>query len=332
MNRVLVTGGSGFIGLHLVEKLLQSGLYVYLLTRNARRVKVANERLMVVEGSFGDAACLERLNGAGIEDVYHLAVCSDGSQTNPDEEYKVNVEHTDALVKWANEQGVRRFFYASSIEAIGPSESSSAFLSETAEPRPVSHYGFTKMRAEELVSGDFKGKYVIGRIGNTYGEGSYGFVPAFMKALREKNALWKSLHALNSIRVQPVYVDDLVEMIVTAMEHEGSLVVNLMSNEVVSVAQWARVTAECIGELDSWFEGFSIGTKLAQATALRKEESLLDYFLGEPPRCHRIYSIDLLYNTLGFRHKYNVYRGTAKTAAWALEKERKYETVVRGKV
>jgi nucleoside-diphosphate-sugar epimerase len=146
--RILLTGGSGFLGSHVAEQLSAKGHTVRALVR-PRSDKRLLERLPGVElvnGAVDDAASLE---GAmqGVDGVIHVAGIVKARRA--EEFHAVNAQGTqnllDAAVKHA--PGLKRFVVVSSLAAIGPSTDGKP-VPDGAEPRPVTHYGRSKLAAE----------------------------------------------------------------------------------------------------------------------------------------------------------------------------------------
>lgn len=146
--RVLVTGGAGFIGSHLVEELLIRGYRVLCLV---------HERLgwlenLPIERYFGDLTRPETLRDAveGVDCLYHLAGLVRAK--DPREYLRVNHLGTRNLLLACLEAKVppARFVYVSSLAALGPSEGVRP-LREEDPPHPISPYGLSKLKGEEEV-------------------------------------------------------------------------------------------------------------------------------------------------------------------------------------
>lgn len=143
---VLVTGGHGFVGSHLVERLLAGGDTVRCLSRRP----VPPERLagLPVEVLAGDLSDGRGLAEAvrGVDEVWHLGALTRARA--PSEMLRVNTAGTLALARAASRAGVRRFVFCSSLAAVGPSPDGSP-LAEAAPLRPRTTYGVSKQLAEQ---------------------------------------------------------------------------------------------------------------------------------------------------------------------------------------
>ncbi len=147
--RVLVTGGTGFLGSHLVEGLLEEpGAEVYALVRDPRRLRWL-EGIEGVRLLAGDLESVPALP-AGLTHVYHVAGLT--KTLRSEEYYSVNRDGTANLLRALEGQsGNLRFVYLSSLAAVGPSTPRRGVCEDDA-PQPVSPYGESKLQAEEVVS------------------------------------------------------------------------------------------------------------------------------------------------------------------------------------
>ena len=148
--RVVVTGGTGFIGGHLLEALVKRGDDVISIERpGATRTWIANLPLSVVPTGLRDPAALAAAcDGADV--VFHLA---GRTRARTLEEYhRDNADGTAAVMRAAATAGGRapRVVVLSSFSAIGPCRGSE-LMSARSAPYPLSPYGESKLRAEAVV-------------------------------------------------------------------------------------------------------------------------------------------------------------------------------------
>ena len=193
--RVLVTGGAGFIGSHLVEALVRTGAVVRVFddfsTGRVQHLAPVAGRVEIVEG---DIRSLPRCRQAcaGAQYVFHLAALGSvpRSLEDPAESISVNVAGTANVLAAARDSGARRVVYASSSSVYGDSESSPKREGE--EGRPLSPYAASKAMDEQLARlfGECFELETIGlRFFNVYGprqnpQGAYAAViPRFFASL-----------------------------------------------------------------------------------------------------------------------------------------------------
>ncbi len=149
---VLVTGGAGFIGSHLCEKLVALGAYVRVLdnmeTGSYANLDAIKADIEFIHGSVTDIhtavqACQE------IETVFHLAavVSVAASQNNPHFCLETNVQGSAHILEAARLNGCQRVIFASSAAVYGNHE---GLCTEETQTNPVSTYGYSKKLGEEL--------------------------------------------------------------------------------------------------------------------------------------------------------------------------------------
>jgi nucleoside-diphosphate-sugar epimerase len=146
---VLVTGGSGFLGSHVVEQLSRAGRPVRALVRKSSDTRFLRtlSGVELVEGAVDDAASVRRA-AAGVTGIVHAAGLV--KARSGDEFMRVNRGGTENLLDAAleNRGTLRRFLLISSLAALRPSDASGTPVPEDAEPRPVTDYGKSKLAAE----------------------------------------------------------------------------------------------------------------------------------------------------------------------------------------
>jgi len=150
--KAFITGATGFVGSHVARALAEQGAELRLLVRSSSRTdNVAELRAEVV---MGDLCRPESLRQAmfGCEFVFHVAADYRLWVRDPEQMYRANVEGTRAIIQAAQESGVRRVVYCSSVATMGFTESGQIVDENT----PVSladmvgHYKRSKFMAEQL--------------------------------------------------------------------------------------------------------------------------------------------------------------------------------------
>lgn len=185
----LVTGGAGFIGSHLVERLLGDGHRVTVIDNlsTGRELNLGGFRqhpnLQVHVADIVDGARMAPLF-EGIDWVFHLAALADivPSMQNPMAYHRSNVDGTASVLECARAAGVKRFLYAASSSCYGIPDVYPT--PETAEPRPQYPYALTKYVGEQYVlhwGQVYRLPVVALRLFNVYGprsrtSGTYGAV------------------------------------------------------------------------------------------------------------------------------------------------------------
>jgi NADH dehydrogenase len=199
---ILVTGGTGFVGSHLVRRLRQEGLPVRVVVRNPDKARALKDLgVDVVRGDISDAASLEKA-AAGVERVIHLVGII---QEAPGATFEgVHVDGTRNILEASRKNGVRHVFYQS---ALGT------------RPNAKSKYHKSKWAAEELVRAS-EIPYTILRPSLIYGDGDQ-----FTIRLSEMIGLSPLLPVIGSgkSKVQPIFIDDVAACIMKAVTSDCCL-------------------------------------------------------------------------------------------------------------
>ncbi len=155
IQRVLVTGGAGYVGAVLVPKLLNAGYHVkvidlYIYGDHVFDAVKDNPNLEQIKGDIRDRALLEKIM-PGCDAVIHLACISNDPsfELNPDLGKSINYDAFFDLVDVAKANGVKRFIYASSSSVYGIKETEN--VTEDLELTPLTDYSKYKALCEEVL-------------------------------------------------------------------------------------------------------------------------------------------------------------------------------------
>jgi dihydroflavonol-4-reductase len=149
--KVLVTGGTGFIGGHLIKRLLRDGVSVKALIRNSSKAEELKK--LGVELTIGDVTDKTSLQGImkGCDVLYHLGNVSRWWLPDKSLYYKINVEGTKSILIEALKEGVKKVVYTSSLAAIRQPKGEIAKEETEHKGDFESHYGRSKFLAEKEV-------------------------------------------------------------------------------------------------------------------------------------------------------------------------------------
>jgi len=153
--RALVTGGAGFIGSHIAERLVGSGCEVVVLdnfsTGSRANVSSFADRVRVVEGDVRDLAKVTEC-ATGCDAIFHEAaiVSVPLSIERPQESHDVNIQGTLNVLQAARKTGTRRVVFASSAAIYG--DAPALPKNESMRPAPISPYGIEKLTGEHYLS------------------------------------------------------------------------------------------------------------------------------------------------------------------------------------
>lgn len=248
--KVLVTGGSGFIGSHVVDKLRDKGFEVRIYDMVLPSVR---KDIEFYQGSILD---LESLGMAmmGVDVVYHLAAIADVKDVfeRPHYAESINVRGTINVLEAARTHQIKRVVYASTTWVY--SDTIETEVDETTPLRPPSHiYTATKLTSEYycLAYSKLYGMNVtILRYGIPYGPRARGaaVVPIFVSKALKGEPLTIAGDGLQFRKF--VYVEDLAEGNVLALKSIAkNKIYNLDGKEKVSIKQIAETIQKIIGNV-----------------------------------------------------------------------------------
>ncbi len=205
---ILVTGGSGFLGSHLIRGLVAAGHPVRAIARSEDAARRVPEGAEVVPGDLDDPESLKAA-AAGCELVYHLAGIYRGT---PAEMHGSLVAGTARLLRAVDPAA--RFVYVSSSSVYGWHQDWPAH--ESSPPKPESAYGKAKLAAERLVLARTSGSAVVVRPTITYGVGDTHGMLARAHALLKRGI--RTFPGKGDNRIHLTHVDDLTAALLCAGE------------------------------------------------------------------------------------------------------------------
>ncbi len=250
--RHVVTGGCGFIGSHLVDRLVDLGHEVIVLDDLSTGKKAyLNPAAALVQGSVTDAGLVASAT-EGADSIFHTAAWArvPRSIEDPVGTHDVNVNGTLNVLQAARENGVRRVIYSSSSSVYGSQPTH--VMREGMTPAPKSPYALQKLIGEQyadMFARLFNMQVVSLRYFNVYGprqadEGAYVLViPRFIKLRDQGKPL--TLYGDGSQTHGYTHVSDVVSANVSAMEAElpsgENTVLNVGPNEETSINEIAAM-------------------------------------------------------------------------------------------
>lgn len=257
METVLVTGGAGFIGAHLVDRLINEGNKVVIVDnlKTIGGIPYVNPKADFFKGDICENELYSKLEKYQFDTIYHLAAQSAGesSYDNPQYDLLSNSFGTYQVALFAKKTGVKRFIYTSTVAVYG--KSAAGHTEETAEIRPDSIYGVSKFSGELFVRQlleDTDCKYTMFRVFNAYGPGeNLNYLKKGMVSIYA-SFIWRG----ESVQVKGsldryrdyTYIDDCIDALLMCRDNSNSFsqVYNLSSgvktivrdliNEMIDVA------------------------------------------------------------------------------------------------
>ena len=223
MQRILVTGASGFIGSFIVEEALSRGMEVWAAVRgSSSKAFLTDPRIQFITLNLGDPAQLrEQLSQHAFDYVVHAAGVT--KCLHAEDFHRVNTQGTQHLVEalMETQPSLQRFVYLSSLSIFGPVREQQPYteISDTDTPQPNTEYGRSKLAAERwldtLAAQGNNFPYVVLRPTGVYGPRERDYF-MMAKSIRQ--------HVDFSVGYTPqditfVYVTDVVQAVMLALDH-----------------------------------------------------------------------------------------------------------------
>ena len=295
---VLVTGGAGFIGSHLVERLVQDKHRVTVLDNLLRGNKIPKrviEQITFIEGDVRDTKLVyESMKDMDV--VYHFAAVLgvDVVADFPVETMDVEIIGTRNVIEAMHAHGVNQLFYASTSGIYSHSAIVKTALSEEVLVDPRTSYAMAKRYNEIYLASHFeeKGVNTIAlRFFNVYGERQDNrmVIPRFLEQAEANLPL--TVFGNGKQTRDFTYIDDVIESCIRLLETKGFHIVNIANEQEWTIRELAETIIENTGS----------SSKITYVDAPKKR---YDYEVER-----RIGSSDKLFNLIGFKPKTSLTQG-----------------------
>ena len=255
--RILVTGGAGFIGKHLVKSLLENGNFVTIFDDFSNSSK--NVSYLVDIGAKiieGDITKLSNVTNA-VKDhdiVIHLAAKISVAESirDPLETFRVNVNGTRNILTACKKNHVKKLIAASSAAVYGEGMPGLK-LTEESKMEPISPYGQSKVKMEQEIKefvSEYKINYIILRFFNIYGIGQTSEYSGVITKFMERIAQNKSLKIFgDGLQTRDfVAVQDVIYSIHNAISSDKNGIYNIASGKIVTIKELAELMISLSGK------------------------------------------------------------------------------------
>ncbi len=256
--KILVTGGAGFIGKHLVKSLLENDDSVTIFDNFSNSTKDSISSLIdigakVIKGDITKP--LDIQNAVKDQDVViHLAAKISVSESikNPVETFQVNVDGTKNVLDACEKNHVKKLIVSSSAAVYGEG-SPNVKLTEESKTNPISPYGESKVGMEQVIR-EFESKHdidcIILRFFNIYGIGQSseyaGVITKFLERITQEKPLEIFGDGLQTRDF--VAINDVISSIHNAISFDKSGTYNIASGQIVTIKELAELMVSISGK------------------------------------------------------------------------------------
>ena len=255
--KILITGGSGFIGTHLMKTLLAAGHRIVNYDKN--QSKTYPELTQI-----GDVRDLEKLseNLRDTDIVIHLAAEHKDNVSPKSLYFDVNVEGTRNLVTVCEQNNIDRIIFTSTVAVYGLHLNDSK---EDSELSPFNDYGMSKLQAEQVLNDwharDKNRSLTIIRPTVVFGEQNRGNVYNLMRQVAEKRFIMVG-KGMNKKSI--AYVGNLVQFIASTLDDSGFSITNYADKPDLTMRQLIDLVNQFLGEPEKkmsipYWLGISVG-------------------------------------------------------------------------
>lgn len=335
-SKVFVTGGSGFIGSHLIDKLIKEGYEVTALVRKTSDLSfLPLEKVKLVKGDIREFASLkEGISGCVI--VFHVAAFTSDWGKESDF-YEINVKGTRNVLRAANESDIKNVVLISTVAVLGEEDCAFAkseespynpkmsyFLSRFFES-DMNYYRYTKMLAEKEAISFSKNNGInltVIRPVWVYGPREFHAGPyEFCRSVAEGCRI---LPMGKNNKFHVIYVKDLIDAIIKAAEKKliGINIFNIGNTEVSNIREYFNLFCQHLEIKTPFYIPFAIAYPLGIILeAVAKLKSACAPFLLTRARvkmfyCNNIYSVTKSRKILGFSAETPLDEGIRETVDW----------------
>lgn len=256
MRKVVVAGGAGFLGSHLIRAFVEQGdVEVVAVDRTSRkdafRIKdlVESDKIMYVEMDLADKDCINQLSSVieGADTIYAFAAHSSVKIFDPQRDYLNNMSIIRNILDAMVRSKVKDIVFSSSSTVYGKVDSK---VPETAVLAPISYYGASKMAAEALISSYVHMNHLnamILRFANIVGpDATQGVIFDFIRKLKEDPTQLEILGNGKQTK-QYVHVDDVVNWLSRSSVEKGLNIYNISTDSFTDVITIANNVCKIMG-------------------------------------------------------------------------------------
>lgn len=270
-NKILITGGSGFVGSHMVRKFSEKGYPVKIFDIMEPRYDL-DKNTEFIRGDIFDPVALK----SAMEDVQivvHLVGLADSSvaQKDPEKSFRLNVVSLQNVLEACRILKDKKIVFPSSAAVYGITEDLP--IKEGFIPQPTNIYSWHKVLCEKMIQAYQKNygiNYVILRLFNVYGKGNEGVIGVFIDKAKNRQVI----ESFGPFQYRDfIYAGDVAEAVYRAVAYEKSInrIINIGSGRGIQIREILNMVCEIFPDA-KWEErqaAFTMYDSIADITLAR---------------------------------------------------------------
>ncbi len=304
--KIIITGGMGFVGTNLINKLIQNKNEIIVIDNFSSNVNNTSDEVELINLDLSDQSQVDNINLESVDILIHLAGPSSGPAAAKDPKGTIDISNriTFNVLNFCKKLRIKRLLFSSSMAVYGdPIELP---VNEKSVCKPISYYAIAKLSSEYIIQAFCKSSdidYSIMRFFNIYGPGQdltrmdQGIVSIYLSMLlNQKPFVIKG--RLDRVR-DLIHIDDIVNSIIAIMNSKAgeNQVINVCNGEAVTIEKLARIVIK-------YFRNYTYNDVIEEK--------------GSTDDIHKIFgSNDKLINEIGYKPVYNIETGIKDFVSWA---------------
>jgi nucleoside-diphosphate-sugar epimerase len=333
LKKILITGGTGFIGSHLTEKLLEEGNEITVLAMHNPIEDIENENLELLRNIgvkivFGDLRSVETLEKAvkGNEVVVHLAAISRPMNISQQTYYDINEKGTINLLETCNKYKIKKIVHVSSVSVLGLSPDGNPLKEDDYQDLNGDDYGLSKLKGEKAaidLGEKFQIPLTVIRPALVYGPRCVVRNIMF-KFVQNK---FFPLFGNGEAKMEFCYVDNLVCALIQAISHKyNGEVFNITDGKAYQISEVLNAIADNLQvnrpsiNLPVWLGEFLGLTSELLFKVIRKSPPFSRTAAKWMSQDVNVYSCNKAIKVMEYTPKISLNEGVVKSIKWYREK------------
>jgi len=275
-KKILITGGSGFIGSHIVKKFSENNNEIFIFDVNDPVYEIDQNTTFIKGDIFDESAVKDAVDKCDV--IVHLIGLADSgiAQANPDKCFALNIKSLQVILEQCRKSKGKKIVFPSSAAVYGITEDLP--IKENFKPNPTNIYSWHKYLCEQLIKAyqeNYNIPYVILRFFNVYGRGNEGVIGIFLD--KAKNG--ETIQSFGPFQYRDfIYAGDVAEAVANAVLYDKAInrIINIGSGKGIQIREILDIVCEIYPDAQ-WRENEANFTMYDSIADITLANILLDF-------------------------------------------------------